>query len=91
MKQDEAGIVALEALAWIAGEDDLLQRFIQVAGISPDGLRQSAANPDTQAGVLDFVLSDESLVLGFCEARGYAPETPARARRALPGAPTEYY
>jgi Protein of unknown function (DUF3572) len=39
------------------------------------------------AGVLDFLLSDERLVVGFCEASGHGLDAPMRARRALPGAP----
>lgn len=91
MKQEQASIVALEALAYIAGDETLIQRFMQMVGIGPDQLRQSAAEPETQAGVLDFLLSDESALLSFCEACGHPPETPARARRALPGAMTEEY
>lgn len=91
MKQEQASVVALEALAYIAGEEAALLRFIQFAGVSSDQLRRTAAEPETQAGVLDFVLSDESLLLAFCESCGYPPETPARARQALPGAATEHY
>ncbi|MFZ1992042.1 MAG: DUF3572 family protein, partial [Alphaproteobacteria bacterium] len=45
----------------------------------------SLSDPHVLAGILDFVLSDERLVVGFCEASGCAPEAPIRARRALPG------
>jgi hypothetical protein len=91
VKQDQASVVALEALAYIAAEEAALLRFIQFAGVSPDQLRRAAGEPETQAGVLDFVLSDESLLLAFCDACGHSPETPAKARQALPGAATEDY
>ena len=91
LKQDDAGVVALEALAYIAGDESALMRFIQFAGVSPDQLRREAAEPETQAGVLDYLLSDEALLLAFCGEQGYPPETPARARRALPGAAVDDY
>lgn len=85
MRADEAETVALGALGWIAGDDDRLARFLAATGTDPRSLADRATEPEMLAAVLDFVLSDEASVLGFCAAAGLPPESPQRARAALPG------
>ena len=46
---------------------------------------QNVEDTTVLAGVLDYILGDESLVLEFAEYAGIAPDAPARARSALPG------
>jgi hypothetical protein len=84
---ENAETVALQALAWLAGEEDHLARFMGLAGLSVDELRARAAEPAFLGGVLDFVLENEALLLAFAEAAGLKPEAVARVRRQLPGAP----
>ncbi len=86
MNRDDAETIALKALAFIAGDDEGLRRFMALSGLEPGSLRESAGEPETLAGVLDFLLGDEARLKRFCDNAGLAPETPARARAALPGA-----
>jgi hypothetical protein len=48
-------------------------------------LREQLTNPSFLAGILDFMLSDEPLLLSFCEEQNIAPTLIVQARRALPG------
>jgi hypothetical protein len=85
MKQDAAETLAAEALAWIAGQEDLLGVFLGATGASVGDLRQQAGAPEFLASVLDFLLMDDAWVMGFCHATGRAFTEPAAARAALPG------
>ena len=85
MKREQAETVALQALGFIAGEERALEGLIAQSGLGFEDMKQQAGDPIFLACVVDFILSDESLLLAFCEATELPPETPARARRALPG------
>ena len=85
MGRDEAEAVALEALGWMAGEDDLLSVFMVSAGLSSGELKARASDPELLAAVLDFLVMDDAWVSGFAAATGHAPDAPMRARAALPG------
>lgn len=86
MQQDQAQIIALQALAWLVGNDDLCPTFLGATGGSVDDLRDRAAEPAFQGAVLDFVTMDDAWVIAFCDTVGLDYDQPLRARFALPGA-----
>ena len=49
-------------------------------------LMKSAGEASFLAGILDYFLQDETLLLAFAGASELAPETIVRARQHLPGA-----
>ena len=75
--------LAIEALAFIAGESDVLARFLAASGLGPATLRRAASDPAFLAGVLDFLLGDEPLLVAFAAHGGIPPERIGSARRAL--------
>jgi hypothetical protein len=81
----DAETLALQALAFIAGDDDRLERFIGLTGIDPGALRQIARDPAGLGAVLDYLLGWEPLLLEFTAAQDLPPESVAAARRRLPG------
>lgn len=85
VSSDAAETLALQALTWIAGQDDLLAAFLGSSGMSERDLRSSAGSPEVLAAVLDFLLMDDAWVIGFCDAAGLAYDRVAMARTALPG------
>ena len=85
MTPENAEILALEALGWLAGEDDGIQRFLGQSGVDPAGLRHAADHPETGVAVLDFLLANEDLLLGFCESASIAPKELHLARYRLGG------
>jgi hypothetical protein len=82
--------LALQALAFIAGDDDRLERFIGLTGIDPGQLRAIAQDPAGLGSVLDYLLGWEPLLLEFAEAHDLKPEGIAIARRKLPGGENTY-
>ena len=84
---DAAESLAVAALGWLAQDGERLERFISLAGLAPETLREAAAAPGFLAGVLAHLMSDESLQLAFAANAGRAPEEVAAAARLLdPGA-----
>ncbi len=84
-KQESAEALALEALEWLVGRDDLLPGFLAQSGAAPADLAKGARDPAFLASVLDHVLTDDALVIAFCDARGHAYTRPLQARAWLPG------
>lgn len=78
--------MALNGLRFLAADSERLGRFLDVTGLSAQDLRSRAAEPDFLGGVLDYLLSDESLLLAFTAEEGISPDLPGAARRLLPGA-----
>jgi Protein of unknown function (DUF3572) len=74
---------AVAALAWIAGDSDMLGRFLALTGIEAEQIRQAAREPGFLAGVLDFLLAHEPSLMAFCADNGLAPETVQKARAKL--------
>ena len=85
MTPENAEILALEGLGWLAGEEDGIQRFLKLSGIDPAELREAAGNPETGMAVLDFLLGDEELLLGFFAHAQVSPKALHMARHKLGG------
>jgi len=85
MDRKAAEITALKALAYLAGEAGAMARFLTISGLEPQELRARAGEPEMLAAVVDFLLADEPVLLGFCEAESESPASLHAARRALPG------
>lgn len=82
---DAAETLALQALAWIAGQDDLLGAFLGASGMSEGDLKKSAGSPEVLGAVLDFLMLDDAWVIGFCDTIHLPYDRVAMARAALPG------
>jgi hypothetical protein len=79
--------VAVAALGWIAGNEDMLSRFLALTGIEAGQIRLAAAEPGFLAGVLDFLLAHEPSLMAFCNETETDPELVTRAREELMGNP----
>lgn len=85
MQPEAAQLLALQALGWIASEDEVFPLFLSATGANLSDLRLRAADPDFLAAVLDFLLQDDRWVVAFCDAEGQAYTAPQSARAVLPG------
>ncbi|MGI3168020.1 DUF3572 domain-containing protein [Pseudooceanicola sp. C21-150M6] len=85
MKQDQAETIALGALAWLAGNEELLPVFMNASGLSETELRARAGEPELLGSVLDFLLMDDAWVIACCDARSLSYTSLMQARAALPG------
>lgn len=85
MTTEQAETIALQALAFLAQEENLLAQFLTTTGLSPEDLKDHFREPELLAGVLDAILADDAVLMTFCNTASLSPETLVRARRALPG------
>ncbi|PKP69310.1 MAG: DUF3572 domain-containing protein [Alphaproteobacteria bacterium HGW-Alphaproteobacteria-4] len=85
MNRNSAETVGIQALGWLAAQDDLFMAFLAASGASVAELRVRAADPEFLAAVLDFLLQDDAQVLAFAEASGLAPEAALHAAAVLSG------
>ncbi len=91
MNNEQSEILALQALTYLAGDEEKLGWMITETGISPTDLANSTERLEVLAGVLDFLLGHEEILIDFCQSEGLDPTSPARARQFLPGAIQEGY
>jgi hypothetical protein len=87
IRRESAQILALQALAFVAADDDLLAALPGATGPGP---RPSCApgprTPHLLAAVVDFLLSEDARVLAFAAEAGNPPRAAVPAlRAALPG------
>lgn len=85
MKQEQAETVALQALAYIAADEDRMDRFVALSGLGPDDLKSRIADPAFLGGVLDHLLGHEPDLMAFADEADVPPDQVQRARAALPG------
>ncbi|WP_224825850.1 DUF3572 domain-containing protein [Cognatishimia sp. MH4019] len=85
MKQESAETIALQALAFLIGDDDLRDVFMGATGASAEDMRIRAGDPEFLISVLDFLMMDDAWVVRFCDANGFDYTTPQTARQSLPG------
>ncbi len=85
MRQEFAETIALQALAWLVGNDELCPIFLGSTGVSESELRARAGEADFLSSVLEFLMMDDAWVMSFCDSAGLPYETLMKARMALPG------
>ena len=85
MQQDSAQVLALQALAWLVADDEMLPAFLNATGASMGDLRDRAKDVDFQGAILDFLMMDDQWVIAFCDQHALPYTAPQAARAALPG------
>ena len=90
MNQELADITALQAVTYLLEDEKRRDWLMAETGIVPGDLKSLTENPEVLAGVLDFLLAHEDILIGFCESCQVDPTLPARIRPLFPGASLEY-
>lgn len=80
---NDPAALALTALGWVLSDQTRAQRFLDLTGLSPDGLREALGEPSTHRAIFDFLAAHEPDLVGAAEALGIAPEALAAAGRNL--------
>lgn len=85
MNPEQAELIALQALGWLAAQDDTWPVFLGATGASADDARSRAGDPAFLASVLEFLTSNDAWIIAFCDEMGLAYDMPLKARYSLPG------
>lgn len=80
---EAAESLAAELFAWMAGEPDVLSRFMAASGLNGASIRAAASDPGFLVGVLDFAVGDDAIVVAFAHHAGIPPDRIAAAWTAL--------
>jgi len=86
--REEAENVALGAFSFITSDGERLSRFLAVSGLGPDTIRSAAASPGFFAGILDYIVSDEPLLIALAKELNTKPEHVMQAHWTL--SPSEF-
>jgi hypothetical protein len=79
--------LAINFVRFLAQDDDRLTRFLQLTGIDLESVKTQLVARDAGflASVIEYAMSDESLLLQYCAEVDAKPEVFARAQYALSG------
>jgi len=83
MTEEDAQVIGLKGLSFLAEDPEIFTGFFQLTGMSAEDIRANASETSTIIGILDYLLSDENLLLSFCSQEHIAPELPRTARMIL--------
>ena len=89
LTREQAEGLAIQALAFIAGDGERLGRFLAVTGIGPAEIRTATREPGFLIGVLDYMASDEQLISAFAAEADLDPSDIERGRAVLGGSTWE--
>lgn len=84
LKAQDAQILAIKALEFLALEEDRINRFLALTGVEPQDLPTEIRNSTFLGGVVDYLLNDETLLFEFCEFADMPANLPQAARLKLP-------
>ncbi len=80
---NDAGALALTALAALLSDARRADRFLSLTGLSPDGIRLRLADPALLAACIAFLEGHEPDLIAVCEQVGVEPEVLLRAKAEL--------
>jgi hypothetical protein len=86
--REEAENVALGAFLFLTSDEERLSRFLAVSGLRSETIRSAASSPGFFAGILDYVVSDEPLLIALAKELNTKPEYIMEAHWTL--SPSEF-
>ncbi len=78
-------VMALNGLAFLADEESRFERFINLTGLTLAEIRHKADDRAFLAGVLNYLRSDQSLLLVYAEQANLDPADIDRGAQSLAG------
>ena len=63
--RQDAQILAAKGLIFIANDQEVLGRFMNLTGLAPDDFRGAAGEPEFLAGVLSFLMDHEAVLMAL--------------------------
>ena len=74
MDQDQAEMIAIHGLSFLAGDPGRLGRFLSLTGAGPAEMAKAKDDPSVLASVLEYLLGDEPLLLECAANASIEPE-----------------
>lgn len=83
--EDGALAIGIKAVEFLAGEPELLNRFLSFSGLSMEQLRREASRPAFFTGLLEFILDHEPTLQAFAATMRLSAEDVVAAHGLLAG------
>lgn len=83
MNRSQAESIALQVFQALASDEELLQRFFALSGLSPESLREVSRSSGFLTAILDFVSGNERDLLELAQRQNIKPEDIMMARSLL--------
>jgi hypothetical protein len=80
---ERAKTLALDALVYIANDQEQLVHFLGETGFDAADLRRTAQEPGFASAMLDYLCSNEGLLMAFARQQGLDPNAVDAARQFL--------
>ncbi len=81
--QEDAGTLALRALAWALAEPGRARRLLDTTGLDPEDLRARLGDPAVQAAGLAFLQAHQPDLIACADDLGTSPEALVAAQERL--------
>ncbi len=86
LSREDAQEIAIRTLTFLAGDEERMSRFLALSGMGPQDIRDNANEAGFHVALLDYLMSDEALLLTFCGNENIDPQLIAPAHHLLEGA-----
>jgi Protein of unknown function (DUF3572) len=83
-----AETLGAQAFSWVADDADRLNAFMLMTGASPADVVRNITQGAFLGTVLDYILTEDALVIAFCDTRSLPYTAVMQARALLPGGET---
>lgn len=87
-RRKSAETLGAQAFSWVADDTDRLNAFMMMTGAAPADLVRNVTAPAFLGTVLDYLMTEDALVIAFCDARSLPYTAVMQARAVLPGGET---
>jgi hypothetical protein len=77
--------IAVAGLAFLASDEERLERFLALTGLDPGSIRQAAEKQGFLAGVMRHIMEDDRIAAAFAASEGLSPAELTAAAAALGG------
>src|SRR5258705_7495156 len=82
---EQAETLAINALGYLAESPGALERLMEQSGLDAASIRRRASELDFLAAVLEFLMSNDELLVDFCHGTQTEPQAVQPASRSLWG------
>jgi hypothetical protein len=80
---ERARALSVDALVYLANDPEHLGEFLAETGFDPADLRRTAQEPGFAGAMLDYLCSNEALLVAFARNQGLDPNVVEAARQYL--------
>lgn len=72
--REAAETLGLDALTFLAGNTDEIERFLSLSGMDAVGLLKGAEDRNVLRAVVEYLLCEDRLLMAFCQSHNFEPQ-----------------